>query len=128
MSLSLRDVNEILEAIDRSACDDVVLEIDDLTLIVRREPNPALLATGPLIAVKAPSVGTFFSGSREEAVAYVQVGMAVAAGAPLASIRVMDLWTVVTAPAAGVVAEIRPRDGDLVEYDQPIMALRSYAA
>jgi len=85
------------------------------------------LAQG-LIAVRAPMVGTFFRRSAPDQPVFVEQGQTVTAGQPLCLIEVMKLYTVIEATTDGVLEAILVDDGSLVEYDQPLFAIRETGA
>ncbi|CAN7538805.1 acetyl-CoA carboxylase biotin carboxyl carrier protein [Microbacterium foliorum] len=74
--------------------------------------------------VRSPMLGTFYGAPKPGDAAFVREGELVAADAVLCIIEVMKLMNSVSAGAAGVVGRVLVRDGDLVEYDQPLFVLR----
>lgn len=151
MGLSYDEVAEIIRLIDSSSCDELVLELGDLKLVVRRRgaggsaaaapdagaeppadaaeaaaPAPAAAARARpdgLIEVRAPMVGTFFRTPSPEAPPFVESGTVVAEGDPLGLIEVMKLFTTITAEAAGRVVEICAENGAMVEYGQALFVI-----
>lgn len=73
--------------------------------------------------VRSPMLGTFYSAPKPGEAPFVQVGQSVAADAVLCIIEVMKLMNSVPAGEAGVVRRVLVRDGDLIEYDQPLFVL-----
>jgi acetyl-CoA carboxylase biotin carboxyl carrier protein len=155
MSLSYKEVAEILKIIDASSCEEVVLELENTRLVVRRggasdeiksmppkAENPTL-ATGKQthsspskVATKelAPSsddndiiVKSPMAGtfSPDEA-SYVSQGTKVAPGDTLCLIEVMKLYTTIEATADGVIESVLVEDGNLVEFDQPLFVISSH--
>jgi acetyl-CoA carboxylase biotin carboxyl carrier protein len=90
----------------------------------RTTAPPEAALTAGLIAVRAPMVGTFFRRPAPDQPPLVEVGQRVEAGQPLCLIEVMKLFATVEAPAAGIVEAVLAEDGGLIEYDQPLFALR----
>lgn len=91
-------------------------------------PAPAPLAAAAssapregLVAVAAPSVGTFYRCPAPHQPPYVQPGALVNAGDTLCLIEVMKMFTGVTAPCKGKVVEILVEDAALVEHGQVLM-------
>lgn len=76
---------------------------------------------GNWIAVKAPNLGTFYRSPKPGAAVYVEEGQSVEADTEVCLIEVMKLFTPVAAGAAGTVCRICVSDGDMVEYDQPLL-------
>ena len=84
-------------------------------------------------SIKAPLVGTFYAAPSPDQPPFVQVGDTVKKGDVVLIIESMKLqddfamqyWDVneVTSDVDGVVQEILVKNGDAVEYDQPLMIL-----
>lgn len=75
------------------------------------------------VQVRAPSLGTFYSAPKPGAPKFADVGAHVEAQSELCLIEVMKLFTTMRAGVAGVVREIHVKDGDLVEFDQPLFLI-----
>jgi len=73
--------------------------------------------------VRSPMLGTFYSAPKPGEPSFVEEGQTVAADAVLCIIEVMKLMNSVPAGETGVVRRVLVRDGDLVEYDQPLFVL-----
>ena len=73
--------------------------------------------------VKAPNLGTFYRAPKPGAPMFTDVGKTVSAGTELCLIEVMKLFTSVRSQTAGIVREVYPKDGDLVEFDQPLFLI-----
>lgn len=86
--------------------------------------RPDALPAGHML-VTAPMLGTYYGAPKPGEPAFVQVGDAVTADAVLCIVEVMKLMNSVTAGAAGEVAAVFVKDGDLVEFEQPLFAIRA---
>lgn len=86
--------------------------------------SPDALPAGHIL-VTAPMLGTYYGAPKPGEPAFVQMGDAVSADAVLCIVEVMKLMTSVTAGAAGEVAGVFVKDGDLVEFEQPLFAIRA---
>jgi acetyl-CoA carboxylase biotin carboxyl carrier protein len=91
-------------------------------------PPPAAAPSEDIVApighlVKSPIVGIFYSSPAPDAPAFVSVGAAVTPGQTLCIIEAMKLMNEVSCPVAGTVAEILVRNGDRVEYGQPMLRI-----
>lgn len=75
--------------------------------------------------VRAPSLGTFYRAPKPGADPYVDVGDRTEAGSEICLVEVMKLFTTVYAGASGVVHKIYANDGELVEFDQPLFAIKT---
>lgn len=85
-------------------------------------PAPAAAAVDPRWeAVKAPLLGTFFAAPKPGAPPFVSVGQAVTAEDNIGIVEVMKLMNYVKAGIAGSVARIAATNGELVEFDEPLI-------
>lgn len=73
------------------------------------------------VAIKAPNLGTFYKASAPNAAPYVTVGARVEPATEVCMIEVMKLFTTVRAGMTGIVREVTAQDGQMVEFDEPIM-------
>lgn len=88
--------------------------------------NQATQATQVTQATKtvtSPMVGTFYRKSSPDAPVFIEVGQSVVVGDTLCIIEAMKIMHEVKAEQAGVVQAILLNDGDMVEYDQPILTI-----
>jgi acetyl-CoA carboxylase biotin carboxyl carrier protein len=86
-------------------------------------PAPLAEGSGEVYEVRAPLVGTFYAAARPGAAPFVQVGADVAAGDTLAIVEAMKLMNPIVAERPGRVLELCVRDGEPVEFDQPLIRL-----
>ncbi len=88
---------------------------------------PAAQAEAPAAVsgniVKSPIVGTFYAAPAPDKAPYVSVGSTVNKGDVLFIIESMKLMNEVTSEYSGRVAEILVKNGDTVEFDQPILRI-----
>ena len=73
--------------------------------------------------VKSPLVGTFYSASSPDAAPYVQVGDTVKKGQVLGIVEAMKLMNEIESEFDGTVKAILVKNGDLVEFDQPMFVI-----
>jgi acetyl-CoA carboxylase biotin carboxyl carrier protein len=152
MSLTARDIAEITRLLEDSSFDELELEIDGMKIhLVRsgagqgfaglpaKAPAPAATQAGnpenPCLAppatpptpglseVRAPLLGTFYRAPKPGAAPFVEVGARVEPDSIVGIIEVMKLMNTVRAGVAGVVREIRARDGELVEYGEALLLI-----
>lgn len=95
---------------------------------------PTAVAAGPAlpraaaidprwVAVKAPLLGTFYAAPKPGAPPFVSVGQAVKAEDNIGIVEVMKLMNYVKAGVAGTVVHVAATNGELVEYDEPLVYL-----
>lgn len=73
----------------------------------------------------SPMVGTFYSSSSPDVEAYVQKGDSVKAEAIVCIVEAMKLFNEIEAEVSGEIVEILVKDGQLVEYGQPLFLVRA---
>ena len=76
-----------------------------------------------LVAVTAPVVGTFYRAAQAGGPPFVEEGDTVEAGQTVAIVEAMKIMNQIAAPIAGRVARVAAPDGEIVEFDQPLLYL-----
>jgi acetyl-CoA carboxylase biotin carboxyl carrier protein len=153
--LTRQDVQEILAILDGSNFDDLKIETDEFKISLRRNgagapqqqthtpagsqeaklaPVARVLpdiqrqsssATENAVEIKSPMFGVFFRAPKPGADPYVTVGARVKADTIIGIIEVMKLMNPVPAGVAGEIVETPVADGELVEFGQSLMRVRS---
>lgn len=82
---------------------------------VESEPQGAL--------IESPLVGIFYAASAEGKPAYVKVGDSVKSGDILCVIEAMKTMNEIRSDREGVIAEILVKNGDSIEYHQPLFRI-----
>jgi acetyl-CoA carboxylase biotin carboxyl carrier protein len=153
VSLTAKDVAEIVRILEDSTFDELDLEIDGMRLTLRRgaggaveeagEPAPrasrparseahapavksapSAPADPSLAEVHAPLLGVFYRAPKPGEAPFVEVGAPVEEDTVIAIIEVMKLMNSVRAGVSGVVEDILVENGALVEYGQTLMRVR----
>ncbi|SFF54444.1 acetyl-CoA carboxylase biotin carboxyl carrier protein [Halobacillus alkaliphilus] len=75
--------------------------------------------------VTSPMVGTFYSSPSPDQEAYVQVGDQVKEDSVVCIVEAMKLFNEIEAEVSGEIVEILAKDGELVEYGQPLFRVKS---
>ena len=75
--------------------------------------------------VRSPIVGTYYEAPAPGAPPFVKVGDTVTAGQVVGIIEAMKLMNEIEADAAGEIAKIMVKNGQPVEYGQPLFAIRA---
>jgi acetyl-CoA carboxylase biotin carboxyl carrier protein len=152
--LTQEDVQTILKIIDEMGDRDIHLEIGELKLHVTRggepvrtvsppiAPAPAAAPTRPAatvartpgqastevpagqVAVRAPTIGTFYRAASPGARPFVQVGDRVGPEDTVCMFEVMKLFNSLKAGVAGTIAAILVANESLVEQDQPLILIQ----
>ncbi|MDH3588641.1 MAG: acetyl-CoA carboxylase biotin carboxyl carrier protein [Gammaproteobacteria bacterium] len=94
------------------------------------EPEPAAVAPAaqPTVetdaqTVKAPMVGTFYAGPSPGSDSFVDIGVNVSVGQTLCIIEAMKMLNQIEADRAGRITAILARNGEPVEYAQPLFVI-----
>ena len=150
MTLTAKDVAEIMRLLEESSFDSLSLEINGIKLNLQRgsrarvpptsvnlsSPAAALPVTHPatsktkppsepgLLDVPSPLLGVFYRAPKPGEPPFVQIGTKVSADAVVGIVEVMKLMNSVRAGAAGEVVEILAENGALVEYGEVLLRLR----
>ena len=81
----------------------------------------AAAADGPNIAlIKSPMVGTFYTTPNPDSPAFVSVGDSVGLETPVCIVEAMKVFNEIQAEVAGKIVSILVKNGDPVEFDQPL--------
>ncbi|WP_147533909.1 acetyl-CoA carboxylase biotin carboxyl carrier protein [Bacillus marasmi] len=90
-------------------------------------PSPAPVATADvenLHKITSPMVGTFYAAPSPDADAYVKVGQQVSDESIVCIVEAMKLFNEIEAEVKGEIVEILVKDGQLVEYGQPLFLVK----
>jgi acetyl-CoA carboxylase biotin carboxyl carrier protein len=150
VDLTPDDVRDVMRVLDSSGLDELHLELDNLTLTVRREgaagwtaeqqvlrrpvveggPEPAgeLEKRAPraavpegLVAVHPPLLGTFYRAPKPGAQPFVDVGDRVDEDAVVGIVETMKMMTPVHAGVRGTVVEFRTNNGEFADVDAVLL-------
>lgn len=75
--------------------------------------------------VASPIVGTFYAAPSQDAEAYVTAGSQIKKGDALCIIEAMKLMNTIESEVDGEIVKILVKDGDMVEYGQPIFKVKT---
>ena len=73
--------------------------------------------------IKSPMVGTFYGSPSPDTAIYVKVGQQIKKGDVLCIIEAMKIMNKIDAEKSGTVLEILVKDGDPVQFDQPLFII-----
>ncbi|MCX6166080.1 MAG: acetyl-CoA carboxylase biotin carboxyl carrier protein [Ignavibacteriae bacterium] len=76
-----------------------------------------------IVEIRSPMVGTFYSAPSPDADPYVKVGSEINAGNTICIIEAMKLMNEIESEVSGKVVEILAKNGQAVEYDQPLFLI-----
>lgn len=143
MKLTVEQIQQLMHAMAENGMNKCELSQEDFSLKLVRETASALsvpVSGSPSIVnaavenideasqttgnlVKSPIVGTFYAQKAPDEPPFVKVGDQVQAGDVLFIIESMKLMNEVTSEYDGVISEILVKNGEAVEYGQPLMRI-----
>ena len=139
--LNLAEIQALIKTLDNSSIEKFEYECDEYRLSLKKgsstvavkkaqaEPVVEEEATDAdekeLIEITAPMVGTFYSATEPGAEPFVKVGSKIDADSVICILEAMKLFTEVEADVSGEIVEILAKDGDLVEYGQPLFSVKA---
>lgn len=94
-------------------------------LVSEEVPEVAPQNNENLHQILSPMVGTFYKSPSPEDEAYVQAGTKVSADQVVCIVEAMKLFNEIEAEVDGEIAEILVKDGQLVEYGQPLFLVKT---
>ncbi len=152
MSLSLADLDQIMKLFDQSNFSEMKLEVGELKLHLRKAgvaapaeaPPPAQLRTQPEVLalatsgahalpppgpgevdVLSPLLGVYYRAPKPGEPPFVEVGQFVEDDSIVGIVEVMKLMNTVRAGASGVITAIHAPNAEMVEYEQPLIRIRT---
>ena len=152
MTIDLEELAAVIRLLREAEFSEFSYAKGDVSLVVRRgdvpvaaaavapPPAPAVapavspqVATTPApvaaredvagVKVRAPLLGTFYSTPKPGEPPFVRVGDRVEPDTVVCIVEVMKLMNSISAGVSGVIAAIHVRDGELVEFDQPLFTV-----
>ena len=144
--MDLKDVYELLDKFDGSACCEMELNLNGMQLNLKKYSSIATPSglnnvvagntqtqaeqvtdnesAGDAVEIKAPLVGTFYQAPGPDDQPYVKVGKQVKKGDVVGIIEAMKLMNEVVAPQDGVILSIDATDGNMVQYGQVLFTMK----
>ncbi len=86
-------------------------------------PIPAAPAAPPGLIIESPMVGTYYASSSPDAPPFVAVGAVLRPDSIVCIIEAMKVFTDIPAGLGGTVAEILVKNGQSVEFGQPLFRI-----
>jgi acetyl-CoA carboxylase biotin carboxyl carrier protein len=149
--MDIRKVKKLIELLEESGVSEIEIREGEESVRISRHPAgpvqmvaaPAVVAEAPAPlpatathpaamesmatvsdkVVTAPMVGTFYSASAPGAKAFVEMGSEVKPGDVLCIIEAMKMMNQIESDLAGRVTAILVKNGDPVEFGQPLFEI-----
>jgi acetyl-CoA carboxylase biotin carboxyl carrier protein len=86
----------------------------------KAEPPPTAAAAHGTALIESPMVGTYYASSAPDAPPFVSVGSLVQSNTTVCIIEAMKVFTDIPAGVSGTIAEVLVKNGQAVEFGQPL--------
>lgn len=148
--MDTKKIKQIIELFEDSSVASMDLEIDDIKIKLEKQNTTLMNATVPMQSVvtspsvetmhavkeetieiveshkhyvKSPLVGTFYASASQGGKPFVEVGSKVNEGDVICIIEAMKVMNEIKADRSGTVIEIKVKDGDMVQFDEELIAI-----
>jgi acetyl-CoA carboxylase biotin carboxyl carrier protein len=88
-------------------------------------PAPVVDTDDGTVLIRSGLLGAFYRSPKPGDAPFVEVGDKIEVDSVVAIVEVMKLMNSVSAGVAGEITAVHARDGDLVEFDQPLFSVRA---
>ncbi len=85
---------------------------------------PPATPASPSVVIESPMVGTYYASSSPDVPPFVSVGSVVREDSTVCVIEAMKVFTDIPAGVSGTIAEILVKNGQSVEFDQPLFRVQ----
>lgn len=139
--LSLNEIKELMKLLEASPLSKIEIAYDDGHVLLEKgmpapvpaataapEAAPAAEETETITDITAPMVGTFYCAPDPKAPPFVKVGSVVAPNTVVCVLEAMKIFSEVEAEVEGEITEVLVKDGDFVEFGQPLFRVRTTRA
>jgi len=151
--MDIRKIKKLIELLEESGIAEIEIKEGEEAVRISRMPSgqaaahavapPATAASAPVAAapaaaagesvqlkpkpnehvITAPMVGTFYAAPSPGAKAFVEIGDEIKVGQVLCVIEAMKMMNQIEADRAGRITSIMARNGDPVEFGQPLFVV-----
>lgn len=130
--MDIQLLKDVVAVFENSTLSAMELEAENIKLKLKREYTSS--QTAPVAAqpetqqpqaeyVKSPLVGTFYAAPAADKPPFVQKGSYVNRGDTLCIIEAMKVMNEIKAPKSGWITDIKVKNGDMVQYDDDLIAI-----
>ncbi len=140
--LSLDEIQALIKMVEESSinklevkCSEYSIKMDKKAAAAAPPPaNTTVVVTGDsakgaveesYTEITAPMIGTFYLTPEPGAAPFVKVGTRVAPDSVVCILEAMKLFTEIEAECSGEIVEILVKNGEFVEYGQPLFRVRA---
>ncbi len=146
--LNIEDINALADVIKEKNLDCISISNEDISVTIKAKREAKLVSSmpagisvtaqsAPVVQsltqekkelsgniVKSPIVGTYYASPAPDKAPFVKIGQKVNKGDVIMIIESMKLMNEVQSEFDGVVEEILVKNGQAVEFDQPIIVIK----
>lgn len=101
------------------------IQVEAVTAVAQAPVVEKVIQDPTLHEITSPMVGTFYASSSPDVEAYVQSGAKVNEDSIVCIVEAMKLFNEIEAEVSGEIVEILAKDGQLVEYGQPLFLVKT---
>ncbi|MDR2030361.1 MAG: acetyl-CoA carboxylase biotin carboxyl carrier protein [Puniceicoccales bacterium] len=147
-AMGLKELERLVELAERFALVELEVERKGMRVRIRRQVAPQVstprtvaeghatqrvepavvsctqTADGNICTVHSPMVGTFYRSVAPEKPAFVEVGSTVSQTTTVCIVEAMKVMNEIPAEVCGTVVEVLAKDGQAVEFGQPLFRVR----
>ena len=143
--MDIRKVKKLMELLEQSGMSEIEIKEGEESVKISRfgnapmptqtnfhQPAPSIPAEPASIAkaqsnnqaVTSPMVGTYYSAPSPTAKPFITVGQKIQQGDTIGIIEAMKIMNQIEADQSGTVIEILVKDGEAVEFGQPLIIVQ----
>ncbi|MDQ0197356.1 acetyl-CoA carboxylase biotin carboxyl carrier protein [Neobacillus ginsengisoli] len=101
-----------------------IAQVHEIKMETAKEETNKQVETANLHKITSPMVGTFYASPTPEADSYVKAGTKVSKDSIVCIVEAMKLFNEIEAEVNGEIVEILVKNGQLVEYGQPLFLVK----
>lgn len=137
--MDIRKIKKLIDLMIESDLQSIEVKEGDQSIALARR-NPVVAGTAlPVAAAAAPAqkqsargavetspmVGVFYAAPSPGEAPFVNVGQTISAGDTLGIIEAMKIMNPIEATQSGVIEEILVKNGDVIQFGQPLFRYRA---
>jgi acetyl-CoA carboxylase biotin carboxyl carrier protein len=137
--LKVQEIRELIKLVDHSSIDEFVYENEGSKIKMKKNTGTTITTVQSVPAnnsaatpadasnlhkISSPMVGTFYGSPTPEADSYVKAGSVVTKDSIVCIVEAMKLFNEIEAEVNGEIVEVLVKNGQLVEYGQPLFLVK----
>lgn len=130
--MKAKKIRVIIDAFDRSTLNRLEITFKHGRMIMEKPLkkketvtcNQELSSEKELIWIYSPLVGTFYIKSSHQSSPMIEISRRILKDETICIIESMKIFNEVKSPVNGTIEQIQVQDGQMVEYHQPLIAIR----